>query len=136
MRYTEKVVESSLRNGRRTGTARYFALIIIVAASMLNGCGDFVLWDLAAPDEGGNTGAPLMIAPVSATVFAGSTFPFSAEGGTAPYTFIVVEGSGTVDSETGLYAAPSGPSADVVRVIDAAGDSSDARVTTVVMAVQ
>jgi Domain of unknown function (DUF5122) beta-propeller len=44
-------------------------------------------------------------------------------GGTAPYTFLVVSGAGTVDASTGVFTAPTQAGSSVVQVTDAAGET-------------
>ena len=106
-------------------------LTIGVLFLSLNGCADFVFWNLLANDDPGSNGSELVVAPISVTVSTGSTVQFSASGGTGPYTFVVVTGAGTIDPESGLYTAPGVSSVDIVRVVDELGASSDAQVIVV-----
>lgn len=56
--------------------------------------------------------------------------PFSAQGGTGPYTFTVLDGGvgGSVNPVTGLYSAPSGYGFDLLQVEDSLGDFINARI--------
>ena len=78
--------------------------------------------------------AGLAISPASAQVTAGGTTAFSATGGTPPYTYSI-SGSGSIDTNTGLYTAPaSAPASATVQVTDAATPTpatSSATVTVV-----
>lgn len=61
-----------------------------------------------------------MILLQTATAIApGNKTSFKGSGGTAPYTYSVVSGGGSIDASTGLYTAPSIPSKGVViRAVD------------------
>lgn len=56
--------------------------------------------------------------------------PFSAAGGTTPYSFNVLPGGagGTIDPVTGLYTAPPTYGSDTVQVADSLGNTAIARV--------
>ena len=83
----------------------------------------------AAEVEVQQSDAELGISPLSSAAAPGQTLQFLASGGESPYVFLVVAGGlGSIDAETGLYTAPSVPSVDIVRVVDAAGASADAQV--------
>ena len=72
---------------------------------------------------------PLSLQPTSAVLGVGTTQKFAASGGQAPYSYSVSTGTGTVDS-SGVFTAPASPGTATVRVVDAAGASSTASVTT------
>jgi hypothetical protein len=59
--------------------------------------------------------------------------PFSATGGTTPYTWSVITGGagGTINSSTGLYTAPSFPNTglDTVQVTDSASNIATVQVS-------
>lgn len=91
---------------------------------VLAGCQrDFTLPDAKA----------LALTPATTTVAPLEKLAFEAKNGTKPYTFaIATDGSGgaTIDAKTGAYqAGPVGPTADVVSVTDASGQSIVAHVT-------
>src|SRR5581483_4881616 len=48
---------------------------------------------------------------------------FSPVGGTGPYTFSVIAGTGTVNANTGAYTAPVSPTTDTLKMVDADGNS-------------
>ncbi len=73
--------------------------------------------------------SPLAIAPASVTLAVFNSQSFSASGGTAPYSFSVFSGSGSVLSTTGNYTASSSAGMVTVRVTDALGQFSDAMIT-------
>jgi Domain of unknown function (DUF5122) beta-propeller len=73
--------------------------------------------------------ATLVIAPANASVGASTVTVFSATGGRTPYTFGVVTGSGTIDSNSGKYTAPASPGSATINVVDADGNASQAMVT-------
>jgi hypothetical protein len=60
----------------------------------------------------------------SATVAPSATFTFSATGGTAPYSYTLSQGTGTIDAATGIYTAPSTVTTDVIKITDALGSST------------
>ncbi len=75
----------------------------------------------------------LSILPVRAALGVNTPQPFSGVGGTAPYSYSMVSGNGTVNPSTGLYTAPAtvpplGPTTprNIVRVTDALGAKADA----------
>ncbi|MGZ3724875.1 MAG: hypothetical protein ACXWQQ_03715, partial [Pseudobdellovibrio sp.] len=50
-------------------------------------------------------------------------------GGSSPYTYSVVAGSGSVNASTGVYTAPASSGSATVRVTDNLGSTSDATIT-------
>lgn len=66
----------------------------------------------------GGTSNTLTLNPDQQTIAPGETLQFSVSGGTAPYTFSIISGGGTVNSQTGLYTAPSTASTVEVEVTD------------------
>ena len=79
--------------------------------------------------EGSFVKSPLRISPAEVTVPVLNTIKFSATGGTAPYTFSVFSGNGSVSGST--YTAPSTIGTAVVNVKDAAGTQLAALITIV-----
>ena len=75
--------------------------------------------------------APLKIVPISATIQVGAEIDFSASGGTPPYLYLIVSGSGTIDTTTGRYLAPSSASLELIRVVDDAGKKSEALIVVI-----
>lgn len=71
----------------------------------------------------------LAITPTFKTMYVNGTQVFIASGGSAPYTFSLLSGTGSVSS-SGLYSAPSSRGVATIRVTDAAGTSIDALVIT------
>lgn len=71
----------------------------------------------------------LSIQPLAKTLAVNNNFTFSAVFGTAPYSYSIVSGGGTINSSTGVYQAPSSAGSAVVRVTDALGSTSQAAVT-------
>lgn len=71
----------------------------------------------------------LIISPVSITVLETSNITFTASGGTKPYTFSKISGSGSITAD-GEYTA-GGAGEAWIRVRDDAGTQSDAVVTVV-----
>lgn len=70
----------------------------------------------------------LNLTPQAFGMTAGASFAVTASGGTLPYTFSVVSGSGTVNAATGLVTAPNTEESMVIQVTDAAGGTSTATV--------
>lgn len=73
----------------------------------------------------------LTITPASLKLPLFSTVTFSAVLGTSPYTFSVFSGTGTINSVSGLYTAPTTIGSGVVRVTDNITNTSDSAVTHV-----
>lgn len=63
----------------------------------------------------------LFLYALTNTIARGGQIQFHASGGTAPYTFAVIAGAGSINSGTGLYTAGAGAGQDVVEVQDANG---------------
>ncbi len=68
----------------------------------------------------------LTISPQTLNLPLFSTMTFSAVLGTAPYSYSVPAGTGTINSTSGLYTAPGTVSSGTVRVTDAVPNTSDA----------
>jgi hypothetical protein len=76
--------------------------------------------------------ASLAIVPASVTVPPNGTVTFTAIGGSGTgYTFAVLpaSGAGTINPDTGLYAAPPSAGSATVRLTDSAAHTADAAVT-------
>jgi hypothetical protein len=109
-----------------------FNLLIIACGCLfllLVSCDDFGLYDelSKATDI-----EPLSILPAEVIVAPDGTVSFSATGGTPPYTFSIVSGTGTINAATGEFTAPSSPEITTVMVTDSGGDSSTATVTVTI----
>jgi|GEM_PF-6695818 len=74
--------------------------------------------------------AALLISPVSITLNVDDSTTFSATGGTSPYNFAILSGSGNIDAG-GTYTAPGATGTDIIRLSDDDGTISDAVVTIV-----
>ncbi len=71
----------------------------------------------------------MSISPTSSTIAVNNTQTFSVTGGTGPYTFSRVVGTGTINASTGVYTAPVTSGSATVRVTDSLGATADATVT-------
>lgn len=73
---------------------------------------------------------PLVIVPRSVNIKMGASFQFEGEGGVPPYSFSMASGyGGYVDSQSGLYAAPSTKQGvERVQISDSRGISDAATV--------
>lgn len=74
---------------------------------------------------------PLSLSPATITIAVNIQTTLTATGGTAPYTFSIQSGDGSVDASTGVYTAPATPTVAVVRVTDNLGATDDSTVTVV-----
>lgn len=75
----------------------------------------------------GPDGVALSLSPVNGTIVISSSITFTAAGGVAPYVFSVSADSlGTINSETGVYTAPSVVGTETVIVTDSYGASANA----------
>lgn len=70
----------------------------------------------------------LGISPNPANVSINQTVTFTAAGGSSPYTYSLVSGVGSINPSTGVYTAPAGTGAAVVRVTDSLSNTVDANV--------
>lgn len=89
-------------------------------------------------DSGGNSvysiitvGSDLQVSPISRIIGTNKKFSFSTVGGSAPYQYTIVNGSGSIDQTSGEYTAPSVASQATIKVSDSNGSSQFATVTTV-----
>jgi hypothetical protein len=125
----------SFRSGSRSGLAarrRVCVLLLCLISVALTGCDNFDFYGLLSGTGAiGPTGGLPVISPRSVTVTVNGTCIFTASGGTPPYRFTVVSGSGTIDPGTGAYTAPGAPSSDDIQVVDAVGGWDDARAAVV-----
>ncbi len=71
----------------------------------------------------------MSISPASITLAVNNTTTFTVSGGTGPYTYSTVSGTGTINSSTGVYTAPASSGSATVRVTDSLGATGDASVT-------
>lgn len=73
----------------------------------------------------------LALLPTSPRVILRGAQPFSASGGTEPYTFSVLPGGagGSINASTGLYSAPAVSGSDTIQVIDDMGAKKTATIT-------
>ena len=95
----------------------------------LSGCDDFTFIGLLdETSAGGSTEEVLEISPISVTIQVNSQTPFSASGGTPPYTFSVISGTGEINDSNGVYTAPAQPGTDIIQVMDSTGATSKAQV--------
>jgi hypothetical protein len=103
-------------------------LAIPIAALLLAlaSCADFTLYGVM---QGEIPGGTLQISPLAVTMGVGATCDFLASGGSPPYSFAVVSGSGSIDAGSGLYTAPDLPDSAIIQVLDSKGTTSQATVT-------
>jgi hypothetical protein len=74
-----------------------------------------------------NTNAKLGLSPAK-PMDGGTAQTLMPTGGTGPYTFLVLSGSGTVDASTGVFTAPRQSGSTVVQVTDATGETAQVTV--------
>ena len=77
------------------------------------------------------TSGALAISPLTQTVVVNATLSYSASGGTGPYTYAKIAGTGTIDSTTGIYTAPSSAGSATIEVTDSTGATASTTVTIV-----
>ncbi len=101
---------------------------LVLLALVLAGCKDFSFYGVLG-DRIDDT--PLQIAPAAASVAEVSgLLSFSATGGTPPYSYSVIPGTGTGSIVAGTGAFTAGTVGSVtVRVTDSKGRTSDAAIT-------
>ncbi len=73
--------------------------------------------------------AALGIALTFTTIAVNNTTTFTAAGGTPPYTYSLLSGTGSVKVSTGVYTAGVSSGSDTVRVTDGAGATAAGFVT-------
>ncbi len=73
--------------------------------------------------------AAVSISPSSSVLVVDGTATFAGVGGVPPYAFSLFAGTGSVDSTTGVYTAPSSAGSATVRVTDSLGGTANASVT-------
>lgn len=70
----------------------------------------------------------IAILPTSLDIYLNGSTTFTVSGGTAPYTFAMVSGKGTIDASTGVYTASPVSGRDVVKVTDSLAATTQATV--------
>ena len=100
------------------------AALLLAAAS----CSDFSLYGVMRGEIPGGTP---QISPLAVTLVVGATCDFSASGGSPPYIFSVLTGSGIIDPKSGLYTAPGIPGNEIIQVLDSQGATSTATATVI-----
>lgn len=73
----------------------------------------------------------LSLTPGTSTLGIGNQKRFVATGGTPPYSYELLTGSGVLDSRSGLFTAPASPGAATLLARDAAGMTASASVNVV-----
>lgn len=71
----------------------------------------------------------LVISPISKLTIVNATTSFIATGGVPPYNYSISAGTGTIESSTGVFTAPSVSGLSTVRITDAVGNISESAVT-------
>ena len=107
------------------GLFRYL-LIISCLFILLAGCDNFD-WDQLLEED---VKSSLEIVPSSFIITVNANYTMAATGGTPPYTFSTVSGSGSITAG-GVYTAPGSPGVDVLRVTDSTAVTADAVVAIV-----
>jgi hypothetical protein len=119
---------------------RFKKTVVILFASVLAACqspSDQSLTELTGvtglsttgTGGGGSGTVPLMMNPNSITLTVSGQTTFIALNGTQPYSFSVVAGSGTIQSSTGVYTAPSSAGSATIKVVDSNGNAAYSTVT-------
>lgn len=67
--------------------------------------------------------------PKSMVIGTAQGYTFSGSGGTAPYTYAIVLGSGAINAGTGAYVSGPATGTDIIEVTDASGQTSRSIVT-------
>ena len=98
---------------------------LLIVSFTLYSCGKT---DGVAPSQPAAAGS-VSISPASVVLAINNSFTFSATGGTPPYFYTLVTGSGSISSTTGVFNAPGVAGLASVRVTDSLGTVSDATIT-------
>ncbi|UCF99571.1 MAG: hypothetical protein JSV89_08520 [Spirochaetaceae bacterium] len=103
-------------------------LIVLGLALVLIGCGELSLEKLLENEEPGE----LSISPMDAYIPASGTLDISGKGGFTPYKYKNIGTLGTIDPDTGVYAAPASVSeSDTtdIEVTDSIGSTASTTIT-------
>ncbi|MCT4640889.1 MAG: hypothetical protein N4A33_01240, partial [Bacteriovoracaceae bacterium] len=73
----------------------------------------------------------LSINPAIQTIGYSEQITFSTTGGNAPYTYAILAGDGTIDTNSGLFTGPASIGSTIVRVTDSSSNTKDAIITIV-----
>ena len=74
--------------------------------------------------------SPISINPTSSTIAISNNLTFSASGGWGQYSFSVLENnSGSINTSTGIYTAPSASGTFTIRASDQDGNHADSIIT-------
>jgi hypothetical protein len=88
----------------------------------------FVGYQAVTTINGTAASTSLAISPGATTVGTSASITFTASGGTAPYTFSLVSGSGSINSSTGIYTSSTTTGVVVIQVKDNVNATSQAHV--------
>ncbi len=108
------------------GKSRMLAVMMAALLLAMASCADFSLYGVM---QGEIPGGTLQISPLAVTLGVGATCDFLASGGSPPYSFALISGSGSIDADSGLYTAPDFPNSATIQVRDSQGATSQATAT-------
>ena len=136
------LVNSTVTLSASGGVTPYTFSIVSGTGSMNSTTGDYATpasngsATVRVTDNVGNTAnaivtitSAMSISPASITLAVNNTTTFTVSGGTGPYTYSTVSGTGTINSSTGVYTAPASSGSATVRVTDSLSVTADASVT-------
>ncbi len=105
-------------------------LLLCLSFFLIVGCDDFAFDELldgepGTLEESQEATAMISISPAYVVLGLNQACTFSADGGRSPYAFSMLMGTGSVDSNTGIYTAPGTPHTDLIQVTDSSGNSDE-----------
>ena len=80
----------------------------------------------------GPEGKALTLSPDYAQVGVNGTLDFNAEGGFPGYKYSMIQGTGTIDPDTGLYTAPGTEGTEIISVKDSYGNTKTASIEVII----
>ena len=118
-------------SGRLPYSAKIFSLAGILVLLILLVAGSCTQPFNLVESLDGPDGIPLTISPGTAQVAIDTSISLSAAGGIPPYQYSLISGTGSVDSLTGLYTAPSSAGTAVVQAADSYGATAVADIEVI-----
>lgn len=87
----------------------------------VNCSGEFGASGSSSSSSTTSTAAVLSLSPSYQTIGISSSLQFYGSGGTAPYTYSILSGAGTIVASSGYYTAPAYAQTSVIQVTDIYG---------------
>jgi hypothetical protein len=99
------------------------------AGSLIVGVRDFAGSVQYYPVTVTSSSSPLSVSPAALVVGVKGTVQMNASGGTTPYQYRMVSGTGSVNKDTGVYTASTNATTAVIAVTDAISNTAQTQIS-------